>query len=234
MTRHIFAAAIAAGLLMSMAGATLAQTSEADRASSHPPDPTPSGGEGPEIRAPVLRIASVEVIRSAHGPTLDIIRVRGYASSGGWEDAELVPLTRGTPTDGILELMLVARAPIEAMEATGFETIEAIFPLESSHPFKGVNVHSASDSVSLTQLPGYAEGKPAGEDCSKCVGKVFVAKGAAAPAGKSSAEMVKEEQLPATSRVIKHSDGIPTADSNPNRLTLVLNREGKITTAIWD
>jgi hypothetical protein len=35
-------------------------------------------------------------------------------------------------------------------------------------------------------------------------------------------------------RVIKHSDGIPTADSNPNRLTLVLNKEGRITTAIWD
>jgi uncharacterized protein len=30
------------------------------------------------------------------------------------------------------------------------------------------------------------------------------------------------------------SEGIPSADSNPNRLTLILNREGKITTAVWD
>jgi hypothetical protein len=134
----------------------------------------------------------------------------------------------------MLELVLVAQAPLEAREATGFEAIEAIFPLEIGHPFKGVNVHSASDSVTLTQLPGYAEGKAVGEDCAKCVGKIFVAKGAAAPAGKSAAEVVKEEQLPPMTRVIKHSDGIPTADSNPNRLTLVLNKEGRITTAIWD
>ena len=229
-----YAAVVAAGLLMSLAGSAVAQTNSADQSRSGPPGQASGGGDSPQIRAPVLRITSIEVIRSSHGPALDIIRVRGLASSSGWEEAELVPLTRGAPLDGMLELVLVAQAPAEAREATGFEAIEAIFPLETGHPFKGVNVHSASDSVTLTQLPGYAEGKAAGEDCAKCVGKMFVAKGAAAPAGKSAAEVVKEEQLPPNTRVIKHSDGIPTADSNPNRLTLVLNKEGRITTAIWD
>jgi hypothetical protein len=134
----------------------------------------------------------------------------------------------------MLELVFVARAPTEAMEATGFEPIEAIFPIEVSHPYKGINVHSASESLSLTQLPGYAEVKGGGEDCSKCVGKVFVAKGAAMPSGKSAAEVVKEEQLPPVSRVIRHSDGIPNADSNPNRLTIVVSRDGTIASAIWD
>lgn len=156
------------------------------------------------------------------------------ASTPGWEEAELIPLTRGTPKDGMLELVFVARAPAEAMEATGFEPIEAIFPIEASHPYRGINVHSASESLSLTQLPGYAELKGGGEDCSKCVGKVFVAKGAPIPAGKSVADVVKEEQLPPASRVIRHSDGIPNAESNPNRLTIVVSRDGTIATAIWD
>jgi hypothetical protein len=134
----------------------------------------------------------------------------------------------------MLELIFVARAPSEAVEARGFEPLEAIFTMESNHPYKGVNVHSASESVAVTQLPGYAEGKGAGEDCGKCVGKVFVAKGAAAPTGKSAAEIVKEEQLPAATRVIKSTDGIPSADSNPNRLTLVLSKDGRISTAIWE
>jgi hypothetical protein len=193
-----------------------------------------SGDERAQVVAPVFRIVSVEVLRSSHGTPLDIIRVRGLASTPGWEEGELVPLTRGTPKDGILELVFVARAPAEAVEAVGFEPIEAIFPIEASHPYKGINVHSASDSLSLSQLPGYAEGKTGGEDCSKCVGKTFVAKGAGIPTGKSAAEVVKEEQLPPISRVIKHSDGIPSAESNPNRLTIVVSKDGTISSAIWD
>jgi hypothetical protein len=229
----------AVSLSVGLAGSVFAQTAAQARsngANGSPPSATANqgGDEQPEVRAPVLKIVSVEVLRSTHGTPLDIVRVRGLTSSQGWEEAELVPLTRGAPKDGMLELMFVARAPAEAMEATGFEPIEAIFPIESSHPFKGVNVHGASESVTLTQLPGYAEGKAGAEDCSKCVGKVFVAKGSSAPSGKSAADVVKEEQLPSLSRVIKHSDGIASAESNPNRLTLVLSRDGTITSAIWD
>jgi len=187
-----------------------------------------------ETSAPVLHIKSVEIIRSAHAPVIDIIRVRGVVSTVGWEEAELIPLSRGVPADGILEMIMVARVPAEAADAKGFEEVEAIFPLETSHPFKGVNVHSASDSVSVTSLPGYAEGKPSVEDCSKCIGKTFVAKGTAAPAGKSASDLVREEQLPAATRIVRPSDGIASADSNPNRLTLILNKEGKITAAVWD
>lgn len=234
------AALIAVGFGLVVGGAALGQTTTSTRSNGEGGVPPQAGIQGqpadgqPEVRAPVFRVLSVEVIRSTHGTPLDIVRVRGLASTEGWEEAELVPLTRGTPKDGMLELIFVARAPAEAMEATGFEPIEAIFPIEANHPFKGVNVHGAVESVTLTQLPGYAEGKGPGEDCSKCVGKVFVAKGAAVPSGKSAAEVVKEEQLPPLSRVIKHSDGIPTAESNPNRLTLVLSRDGTITSAIWD
>jgi hypothetical protein len=231
------AALAAAGLGLLVAGSVSAQTnSTAARANGQgaAPPPPPSQDAAPEVRAPVLRVTSVEVIRSTHGTPLDIVRVRGLASTEGWEEGELVPLTRGAPKDGMLELVFVARAPAEAMEATGFEPIEAIFPIESSHPFKGVNVHSATESITLTTLPGYIEGKGGGEDCAKCIGKTFVAKGASTPSGKSAADVVKEENLPALSRVIKHSDGIPSADSNPNRLTLVLSKDGTITSAIWD
>jgi hypothetical protein len=227
----------AAGLACLLGSAALAQSSAAEPPHANAPNTGSQGGgadEHPDIVAPVLRIISVEVLRSSHGTPLDIIRVRGLASTPGWEEAELIPLTRGTPKDGILELVFVARAPAEAMEATGFEPIEAIFPIESSHPYKGINVHSASESLSLTQMPGYAENKAGGEDCSKCIGKVFVPKGATMPAGKSAAEVVKEEQLPPISRVIRHSDGIPSADSNPNRLTIVVSKDGTIATAIWD
>jgi hypothetical protein len=232
----------AAGLALLLSGAALAQSSAAEPHASPPNGAHPEAGaqsSGAEDRpdaavAPVLRIISVEVLRSSHGAPLDIVRVRGLASTPGWEEAELIPLTRGTPKDGILELVFVARAPTGAMEATGFELIEAILPIESSHPYKGINVHSASESLSLTQLPGYAENKAGGEDCSKCVGKTFVAKGAAVPAGKSAAEVVKEEQLPPMTRVIRHSDGIPSAESNPNRLTLVISKDGTIATALWD
>src|SRR5580658_4843477 len=234
--------ALAAGLALLLSGAALAQPGAADARHANAPNTarTEAGSQGggsedrPDVVAPVLRVISVEVLRSSHGTPLDIIRVRGLASTSGWEEAELIPLTRGTPKDGILELVFVARAPAEAMEATGFEPIEAIFPIESSHPYKGINVHSASESLSLTQMPGYAENKAGGEDCSKCIGKVFVPKGATMPAGKSAAEVVKEEQLPPISRVIRHSDGIPSAESNPNRLTLVLSRDGTISSAIWD
>jgi hypothetical protein len=211
---------------------------ESSGAAGVPPIEGPSsngpGSDDRAARAPVLHITSVEVMRSTHGPALDVIRVRGLASTSGWQEAELVPLTRSLPADGILELIFVARAPAEAAEADGFEAIEAIFPLETNHPFKGVNVHSASEAVFVAALPGYTEGKSAGEDCNKCVGKTFVAKGASAPSGHAASELVHEERLGAPVRVIRSNEGFASADSNPNRLTLILNKDGKITTAVWE
>jgi hypothetical protein len=221
----VAATVLVAGLL-SGAGAVAAA-----EAPPGPAAPAAASGpaEGGEMTAPVLRLQSVEVIRSTHGGELDIVRVRGLVSSPGWEEAELVPLTRSLPADGILELMFVARAPAEASEAKGFESVEAIFTLERKHPFKGVTVRSASDSLSLTQIPGFVDAKGGGEDCAKCVGKIFAPKGS----GKSG-DVVREEDLPANTRIIRPGDGIPTAESNPNRLTLVVGKDGRITTAIWE
>ena len=242
MTARNITAAAALIALSGLCGLAAAQApgpnpEQAQRTGSPPMEVPPVNGAPDDhaTRAPVLRITSVEVMRSAHAPVMDIIRVRGLASTPGWEEAELVPLTHGIPPDGVLELIFVARAPSEAADASGFEPIEAIFPLETNHPFKGVNVHSASDSVSVTTLPGYAESKAPGEDCGKCVGKTFVPKGASVPGGKSAAELVREEHLPAGSvRVIRPNDGIASADSNPNRLTLILNKDGRITSAVWE
>jgi hypothetical protein len=230
-----------AGMLGTASAATSAKTSapEANQApgSTQATVVTP-GSNGSDVTeqnsAPVFHIESVEVIRSTRTPALDVLRVRGLASTAGWEEAELVPLTRGVPADGILQFMLVARAPTEAMDAKGFEVVEAIFPLEPNHPFKGVNVHSANDSLGITQLPGYAESKVTSEDCSQCVGKTLVPRGARTPPGKSASELVHEEQLPAHTRIVKHSDGISGADSDPNRLTLILGKDGTVTAAVWD
>ncbi len=231
------AAALAAGALGTSAlAAPPAPPPDGAQRTGLPPMEVPPVNGSPDdrgARAPVLKITSVEVIRTAHAPVMDIIRVRGQASSAGWEEAELVPLTRGVPADGILQLIFVARAPGEAVEASGFESVEAIFPLETDHPFKGVNVHGALESVTVTSLPGYAEGKAGSEDCAKCVGKYFLARGSSA-AGKPAGEVVREEQLPGLLRVIRPGDGIASTDSNPNRLTLILNKDGRIATAVWE
>jgi hypothetical protein len=236
-------AALGAAYVLSAGGvAAVAQTTPSPAMSAKAPG-MPSAGsaqpagsaqgsdqdDGDEGRAPVLRVISVEVLRSTHGPELDIIRARGLTSTGGWDEAELVPLTQGMPADGILDLMFVARPPSAAAEASGFTPVEAIFPIESGHPFKGVRVHGAANPVTLKGLPGYAEGPPPpAEDCSKCMGKYLVAKGAALPPGKSEADVVREEHLPATLRVIKATDGIAKLDSDPNRLTLVVGEDGQI------
>jgi hypothetical protein len=219
---------------VALAASLLSGVSAAAAAEPPPPAAPAAGSSGPpesgEMNAPVLRLQSVEVIRSTHGGELDIVRVRGFASSTGWEEAELVPLTRSLPADGMLELILVARAPAEAADAKGFESVEAIFTLERKHPFKGVTVRSATDSLTLTQIPGFVDAKAGGEDCAKCVGKQFAAKGS----GKSAEDVVREEDLPPGTRVIRPGDGIATSESNPNRLTLVVGKDGRISTAIWE
>ncbi len=228
---------LAAALMLTLtrAGVSVAQPANPDPSHDGPPwigAATGAPADDRSLRAPVLHITSVEVMRSTHGPALDIIRVRGVASSSGWEEAELIPLSHGVPADGVLELIFVARAPVEAAEARGFEEVEAIFPLEPKHSFKGVNVHSASEAVAVSALPGYTESKMGVDDCSKCVGKTFLAKGASGV--RSGTDVVREEQIGAPVRVIRPGDGIASADSNPNRLTLILNKEGKITHAVWE
>jgi hypothetical protein len=230
-------AAVLGMALVSFCTLAAAQTGGSVAASTGPAGiqpmevPPVSGASNDSRTHAVLRISSVEILRSAHTPYLDIIRVRGLASSSGWEEAELVPLTRGVPADGMLQLILVARPPEVAADATGYESLEAIFPLETDHPFKGVNVHSASNAVTVTSLPGYAEAKALLVDCGKCVGKTLVSKGSSAS---DRGDAVREDQLPPDARIVRPSEGMPGTVSNPNRLTLILDKDSRIVAAVWE
>jgi hypothetical protein len=214
-------------------GKSAAKSDSKDAPEAQPP----AGGDAEEedtTEAPVLWITSVEVMRSTHEPALDVVRVRGITSSDGWESGELVPMTKGTPNDGILDLAFIAQAPTEASAPSKNPTIEAVFTLEEGHPFHAVRVYGATNRLVLKQIPGYIESTDAPIDCSDCVGKYFVAKGESAPSGVSADQIVKEETLPKTAHVIKGDDGIGKLDSDPNRLTIVLGESGKIIIAVWD
>jgi hypothetical protein len=205
----------------------------AGQADSASEDPAPAEDSTPNF-APVLYVTSVEAMRSAHEPALDVIRVRGLTSSDGWESGELVPLTRGKPADGILDLAFIAQAPTAPATPSQNPEIEAVFTMEPGHPFKGVRVYGATNRVTIHAIPGYAEAPAPPNDCSDCVGKYYLPKGGTAPAGVSADSIIREESLPTTVHVIKAGEGIRKLDTDPNRLTLVLNDEGRIVIAVWD
>ncbi len=185
---------------------------------------------GEDSAIPIFKVTSVELMRSSHAPELDIVRVRGLSSTENWSDPQLVAISRGPSADGMLDLLFVARAPDDASNATKFGPMEAIFVIEPGHPYKGIRVRSASNTLKLTQLPGYAEASGREVDCSGCVGKTYVAKGGSA-GGKDA---VREEDLPAGTRVLRESDGIRKLDTDPNRLTLILGANDRIEQAFWD
>ena len=127
---------------------------------------------------------------------------------------------------------MVGRPPEAAADATGYEPVEAVFPLGTDHPYKGVNVHGATNAVTVTGLPGYSESKTAPDDCGKCVGKVLVPKGS--PSSSAGKNLVREDQLPPHTRVVRPADGMSATESDPNRLTVVLDKDGRIVTAVWE
>lgn len=192
------------------------------------PEETPSSLE------PVLWVTSVEAMSSTHEPKLDVIRVRGLTSTEGWQSAELVPIGKGTSPDGMLDLVLVAQPPSDSATTKGFPVIEAVFTIEPGHPYKGVRVHSATNRITVKALPGYGEAPPPPDDCSKCVGKYFVGKGETLPAGVNETDSIREESLPKMLHVIKSADGVGKLDSEPNRLTLIIDEDGRIVIAVWD
>jgi hypothetical protein len=206
---------------------------EAASAPQQAPTPTPDQDEAPNT-APVFWITSVEVLRSTHGPQLDVVRVRGLVTTEGWESVQLVPITKGTPADGILDLALIAEAPAENSTPTSYPEVEAVFTIEPGHPFKGVRVHGATNRVVLKALPGYAESAAPPKDCVNCAGKLFVPRGQTAPANRSQDTIVREEDLPSKLRVIRESDGIGSLDSDPNRITLLLDEKSEIIVAMWN
>jgi hypothetical protein len=184
--------------------------------------------------APVVFVTSVEVLRSDRNGGLDVVRVRGLVTGSSWTTPHLIPITQGEPRDGMLDLIFQAQAPAGAAGLGAFMPVEAILPVETGHPYKGVRVRGGNNAISLKGIPGYAEAAPPKEDCAKCIGKFFVAKGANPPAGAAADSVVREADLPYTLRIIKPTDGIPSYALDPNRLTLLLSEDGRIVDGAWD
>jgi hypothetical protein len=199
-----------------------------------PGGPPPEQESGAPQASPVILVTSVEVLRSDRAGGLDIVRARGLVTSQGWSTTHLVPISQGQPIDGVLDLVFQATAPGGAAQLGPFMPVEAILPVEAGHPYKGVRVRGGNNAVTLKTLPGYAETPPPKEDCAKCLGKYFVAKGANPAAGVPADNIVHEADLPYTLRIVKPTDGIPSYAFDPNRLTLVLTEDGRIADAAWD
>jgi len=224
---------------IALGGRALAQTAPASSGVA-PQAGAAQAGAPDEVNAesaeryPVFAITSVEILRSQLKPQIDVIAVRGLTSAQGWSEGELVPLETGTPPDGVLDLVLVARAPQESAAPTGYEPIHAILPLSVDHPFTGVRVRSATNSVFLKSLQGYTEAKAPVEPCKQCVGRYFVAKGDAAPAGATADQILREDDLPPNTRVIRSTDGIADVRHDPDRLTVLVGEDGRIIDAVWE
>jgi hypothetical protein len=212
--------------------AKVPQTTTSATAASEQPT-TESASAEESNTAPIFWISSVEVMRSTHAPLLDVVRVRGLANTPGWESIQLVPLTKNVPVDGILDLVLVGDAPADSIAAAAYPPVEAIFTLEPDHPFRGIRVHGADNRVTVKTFPGYAESATTPIDCAACTGKYFIHKGESAN-GRAKETLVREENLPHTLRVIRATEGVGSLDSQPNRMTLILDEDGKVITASWD
>jgi hypothetical protein len=183
---------------------------------------------------PVAFVISVELLRSRDGR--DIVQARGLVTSKGWSKPRLIPINSGPPIDGVLDLLFEATAPAAPLPAPlgDFMEVDALLPISHNHPYKAIRVRSATKSLTLKQLPGYVEVRKLKNDCANCIGKYFVAKGGTPPAGIPADNIVKEEDLLWEVRAIKPGEGIANYTLNPNRLTLVLTEDGRISDAGWD
>ena len=231
--RMTFTSLMLLGSLGATAPAALAQAPQAPGLAAQQGAP-PHGAPEEAEAFPIFAIASVEILRSAHAPVLDVVVVHGLASSEGWGNGELVPLSRGTPQDGVLDLIFVAEPPPESAAPTGYTPIQAVLALSPRHPFTAVRVRSATNSLQLHSFPGQATTKAPAEPCEHCLGKQFVARGAAAPAGVAAADIVHEESLPPKTRIIRPADGIGDMRPNPNRFTILLGTDNRIIDAVWE
>jgi hypothetical protein len=192
------------------------------------PDAAGPTGAARALAMPILYVTSVEVVRTASDPKLDIIRVTGLASSAGWNNPQLVPFFYGKPADDILDLQLIADSPEQSQKADGFVPLGAMFTLESGHPFKGVRVRAGANAVELKAMPGSAENKVTADSGKDLIGKKFLEKGPAGPG------VVTAADLPRGFRTIAPSHGVAGITHNPNRLNLILDDQNKIVMAFWE
>ena len=180
---------------------------------------------------PVLYVTSVQIVRTATDPKMDIVSVTGLASSGGWDSPQLVPTYAGKPFDDVLDLQFIAAAPAQSQLAGGFVPVSALFTLDPGQSFKGVRVHASENAISVAQIPGSGGATQQVNDCKDCLGKKFAATGQA-QSGEQG--VVRQEDLPKVLRVIRPTDGIRGSDPDPNRLTLMLDDKGIIVEAFWE
>jgi len=244
-TRLLAALAACVAVLVGATEIAPAQNATAE----HPPvpgaaPPTLSGpGWGPEMYTdqlpdttapadlPVLYVTSVEVLRSSAAPELDIVRVTGLVSSQGWSAPLLVPTYAGKPSDGVLDLELIATPPEQSEEAGGFVPISAVLPLEPGHGFAGVRVRGSENGVTVKQIPGSSHVSIEVNDCRACSGQKFAPEGSVA---QPQQNVVRQEDLPKLLRIIKEDEGIRGIEHNPNRLSLVLGADNTILEAFWE
>ena len=193
------------------------------------PATTPESTSGTDL--PVLYVTGVEILRTSAEPELDIVRVTGLAASEGWSAPQLVPTYAGKPFDGILDLELIATPPAASENAGGFVPLSAVMALEQGHSFKGVRVRGAENAIAVKQIPGSGRMTINVNDCGNCMGKKFAPQGSV-PQPQSG--VVRQEDLPKLLRIVKASDGIRGAESDPDRLTLILDDDNTILEAFWE
>jgi len=193
------------------------------------PAPTPEVAQPADL--PVLYVTSVEILRASAEPELDVVRVTGLVASEGWSDPQLVPTYAGKPSDGILDLQLIATPPDQSENAGGFARVSAILPLDPGQGFKGVRVRGSENAITVKQIPGSGEATISVNDCASCVGKKFVPESSSS---QSQQGAVRQGDLPKLLRVIKSNDGIRGTEQDPNRLTLILDDDNTILEAFWE
>jgi hypothetical protein len=228
------AALLALGSFISSGAALAQQPRDPAHAQAAPDVGSPEQANEEAESFPIFAITSVEILRSTHAPVTDIVVVNGLTSADGWTGGELVPLRHGPSSDGVLDIVFVAEAPGESAAPTHYMPIQAILPLSSGHPFKAIRVRAATNSLLVHNLPGVAEAPEPADLCKACVGKLFVAKNAAVPAGAAATDIVREEELPALARVVHPDDGLADTRPNPNRLTIIIGEDGRIADAAWE
>jgi hypothetical protein len=194
-------------------------------------EPTAAPESTSSMDLPILYVTSIEVLRTAAEPRLDIVRVTGLAASQGWSAPQLVPTYAGKPFDGILDLELIAAPPDQSQGADGFVPVSAILPLEEDHPFAGVRVRGSENAIVVKEIPGVVRATITVNDCVNCVGKKFAPEGSAL---QPQQEVIRKEDLPRLLRVISASDGIRGTQLDPNRLTLILGDDNTILEAFWE
>jgi len=180
---------------------------------------------------PVLFVTEVEILQASGGNGTDIVRVTGIASSEGWSAPQLVPTYPGKPFDNVLDLELIATPPDQSEGAGGFFPVSAIFAIEGGSPVDGVRVRGSENAITLRKIPGAAQTTLKVDDCAKCVGKKFAPAGSAPQAEQN---VIREEDLPKSLRIIKETDGIRGTEQDPNRLTLIVDKNNTILEAFWE